>query len=925
MSATNPYRISDLIKKYGWTILPYISSLKPEQLAEAQILFVDSGAANALDADDTEHGHSITKPLATLDYAIGLCTANEGSIIFVAPGHYEDYDDSTTGFDADIAGITIIGLGQGSLRPRFDFNDSTSKCILGANDVKIKNLVFRPSVATVAIGLEVETDVTGCIVEDCEFAMGEEGDGTDEFVIAIKLTSGNHDTVIKNTKIFAHASCDGATHGISVAAAGNRLTFDNVIIDGPYSTGGIVEGATGVNQIVVRCSIDTSGTNFSFNGSTTYAKWSDNVDAGITEDEADPLTDVAAGTGKYPTGITNDSIIAKMLSKSDPADASSFENDTDSLEAIADAIALIDNTTNLNTAVSQTPTARSLMDILEKDGDGHFDDSTDSLEAIRDHLDGSTVLGGIYLDHLAKTADGSAAYPASVTANSILGMIMSTDGDVTNFDKSTDSLQSIADAVAAIDFSSAVSQTPTERSLQDILEKDNTGSFDDSTDSLEAIADRLIDANVMKLTAEADGGSNPYPDSVVQESVVAFLMSKSSNPVTTSFNNTTDSLEAIRDNLDDGTGILAGINLDHLCKTAVASGTDMTTEVADGSILSNVLDDGGDTSAYDRTKHSLFAIGSDTDTIITNIATAQADLDIITGASGVNLLTATQTQVDNIEADANKIDGATISTTPTAASLATFIASGGTSLGQQLPVSTSLVDIIGNFTGPYNGANYDDNIFSCLKKISTYICDGDGDFAAGAALPSNKSIYNILGAYTADGGADDEDTIMAHLDLIYGDTGYIEGYTKQGVQTVKATGVALTGGDVNVFTVANGPVKVTALFFIMAAATDANCKAGFTCTPTAGAETDLTPTDGSGVELNAAADAGDIVYSELDNTIMIVANTDGGAVPKVPSYYQIVPAGSINLALENSDPGTGSADIYIQYEPLVSGATITAT
>jgi len=52
--------------------------------------------------------------------------------------------------------------------------------------------------------------------------------------------------------------------------------------------------------------------------------------------------------------------------------------------------------------------------------------------------------------------------------------------------------------------------------------------------------------------------------------------------------------------------------------TAVANGADLTAEVADGSILSNVLDDGGDTSAYDRTKHSLYAIGSDTDTIISN-------------------------------------------------------------------------------------------------------------------------------------------------------------------------------------------------------------------------------------------------------------------------------------------------------------------
>ena len=52
---------------------------------------------------------------------------------------------------------------------------------------------------------------------------------------------------------------------------------------------------------------------------------------------------------------------------------------------------------------------------------------------------------------------------------------------------------------------------------------------------------------VNKLYSLIDGGTNVYPDSVVQESILAYLMSKSADPVTTSYNNTTDSLEAIAD------------------------------------------------------------------------------------------------------------------------------------------------------------------------------------------------------------------------------------------------------------------------------------------------------------------------------------------------------------------------------------------
>lgn len=289
MAATNPLRVSDLVAKYGWQIMVYLSNLGVQVLAEAQILFVDSGNTDALDAYDTEHGHSFKYPLATVDYAIGLCTASEQSIILVAPGHAEDYDDSTTGFDADVAGVHIIGVGSGSLRPRFDFNHATSKCIIGANDVTLANLVFRPSVTSVAIGLDLETGVTGCTLRDLEFAMGEAGDGTDEFIKAIHLTSGNHDTVIKDVKIFAHASAAQATHGIHVDAASNRLTFDNVVIDGPYATNGILEDAAGLNHIVVDCSVDTSGTNYGFHASSTFAKRTRNLDAGASEDTAENL------------------------------------------------------------------------------------------------------------------------------------------------------------------------------------------------------------------------------------------------------------------------------------------------------------------------------------------------------------------------------------------------------------------------------------------------------------------------------------------------------------------------------------------------------------------------------------------------------------------------------------------------------------
>jgi len=652
------------------------------------------------------------------------------------------------------------------------------------------------------------------------------------------------------------------------------------------------------------------------------------------------------------------------------ADAADFNATTDSLEAIADAVDGIAAPTDVTGAISAAPTAKSLQDILHKDGSVTYSKTTDSLEAIRDYIAGTTALDAINLDHLCLTTTGVAAggeLHGHITALSILGHIMASDADPSGFDCQTDSLEAIADAVSALSWATAVSQSPAERSMQDILEKDSTGSFDDATDSLEAISDSLLLAigdvgtpaagsalDILKKLYYTADGTDEYPATVANDSTIAKIMAKGATATASTFNNTTDSLEALRDHLD-GTTILGGIYLDHLSKTA--DGADnYPASMTTNSQLAMIMASDGDPTGYNKTTDSLEAIrdhldgstvlaGIQLDTLAgvdTTIA-IDGDLEVhcVAGSLMAHVLsktkdaTAYKCSTDSLQAISDKLggysgDGGAVyddSVYSAVVKLSTYLADGDGDFatGQALPSNTSLVDIIGDFTGAHDGTDYDDNIFACLKKISTYICDGDGDFAAGAAMPSNKSIYNILGAYTADGGADDEDTIMAHLDLIYADTDSIDTKASMGRQCLKVAGVDITDGDVSVFTIGTGPVKITSLFFIVATATDANSKAGFTCTPTAGAETVLTTTDGTGVELNTAADAGDIVYSELDGTVMVISNTDGGAMPAVPEYSQIVPVGIISLAMENSDPTTGAVDVYVQWEPLAPGATLIAT
>ncbi len=75
------------------------------------IFFVHSGTGT----DGAGYGQNPDSPVATIDYAIGLCTDSKGDVIYVMPGHNEGLGNAQIA--VDVAGISIIGLGRGSAAP----------------------------------------------------------------------------------------------------------------------------------------------------------------------------------------------------------------------------------------------------------------------------------------------------------------------------------------------------------------------------------------------------------------------------------------------------------------------------------------------------------------------------------------------------------------------------------------------------------------------------------------------------------------------------------------------------------------------------------------------------------------------------------------------------------------------------------------
>lgn len=199
-------------------------------------------------ASDSNRG-TFFKPFATLDYAISHCVANRGDTIRIKPG----YSQSMTAADAvdiDVAGVTVIGEGRGTVRPKFIYNHANGEFVIGAANVRIENLWFVPSVTAVTHAIDVEAAATDCQIINCDFS-GAEAAGTDEFNAAITVVAGAARGTIQ--ACYFNSGAAGAIYAISLSTPIDWRILDNTIM-GDYSTAcvGTITAAGEGNNLMLR-------------------------------------------------------------------------------------------------------------------------------------------------------------------------------------------------------------------------------------------------------------------------------------------------------------------------------------------------------------------------------------------------------------------------------------------------------------------------------------------------------------------------------------------------------------------------------------------------------------------------------------------------------------------------------------------------
>jgi len=283
------------------------------------IFWVDSGESKGGDTDG--HGHNPGTPFLTIDYAIGQCEASNGDIVYVAPGHAETIVGAG-GITMDVAGVSIIGMGTGDMRPTITFTTAAAASVLvSASDCVIANMRFICNITSQVHMIDVAGDdleIYGCSFKEGSatglcFISADTADGDSDNLYIHDCdfyapTAGNYDQAIdlgkdhtgvriNNNDIygdFDEACVDAPTAGNACANLrikgndlSNLLTGQHVIqLSGTAVTGRIVHNL---------CQTDTQATTIDGSACSCFDNWWCDVD-GSNDEEAVPVNSLIAGT-----------------------------------------------------------------------------------------------------------------------------------------------------------------------------------------------------------------------------------------------------------------------------------------------------------------------------------------------------------------------------------------------------------------------------------------------------------------------------------------------------------------------------------------------------------------------------------------------------------------------------------------------------
>jgi hypothetical protein len=152
--------------------------------------------------------------------------ANYGDVIICMPGHTESVTAAGT-ITCDKAGVTVLGVGTGSLRPTITWTTGTGATItISAANVTFRNMVFNGAGVDAIVAMFTVTGAN-LWVDECYVV---QGDATNQAVLGFSLGTGADGAMFTHNRFQSRTA--GATAFIQSVVAIDRLQVVGNVLDG---------------------------------------------------------------------------------------------------------------------------------------------------------------------------------------------------------------------------------------------------------------------------------------------------------------------------------------------------------------------------------------------------------------------------------------------------------------------------------------------------------------------------------------------------------------------------------------------------------------------------------------------------------------------------------------------------------------------
>lgn len=234
-------------------------------------------------SDAAGFGKNPDAPFATLAYANAAAAA--GDTILLMPGHAESLIAATT-LVMSLAGLRVIGLGNGRLRPQITIDTASTALwsITGANCL-VENVDIISNFLNVATSMSVGAAADGLTLRKVNFYDTSVVLGS---LIGISIADACCDVTIEDCNYYGIALTAAATSCIVCAGAADRLIIRNCYLKGDFSTGVVTATAAAsidvLFQRLLLVNMSETGKGINLNAATTGA--ADDVQAYLEDETA---------------------------------------------------------------------------------------------------------------------------------------------------------------------------------------------------------------------------------------------------------------------------------------------------------------------------------------------------------------------------------------------------------------------------------------------------------------------------------------------------------------------------------------------------------------------------------------------------------------------------------------------------------------